>query len=102
MGGGSELNFGMFGLGEEKIGETGEVCESGESGCHTWPVHCLTTNLSWLPDTMANRAQAVSTAWGGSTHHPSLCSSKRRLQGAAETRAGLVQTDDDAAPLSRL
>merc|ERR1712156_1371577 len=61
--GGAEMNFGLFGLGEEQIGETGEVCENG---CRSWPVHCLTTKLSWLPGSKANRAQAVATAWGGS------------------------------------
>merc|ERR1712045_217107 len=61
--GGAEMNFGLFGLGNELIGETGEVCENG---CQTWPVHCLTTDLSWLPGTKAHRAQAVASAWKGS------------------------------------
>jgi len=74
--GGAEMNFGLFGLGDDQIGETGEVCELG---CRTWPVHCLTTKLTWLPGSKANRARAVATAWGGSIDHSSLCSSERRL-----------------------
>merc|ERR1712117_469470 len=77
--GGSELNFGLFGLGEKQIGETGDVCEKG---CKSWPVHCLTTNISWLPGTKANRAQAVARAWGGSIDRSALCSSPRRLDAA--------------------
>merc|ERR1712051_71759 len=75
--GGAEMNFGLFGLGDEQIGETGEVCEQG---CRTWPVHCLTTKLSWLPGSKANRAQAVAKAWGGFIDHSSLCSNERRLE----------------------
>jgi len=74
--GGAEMNFGLFGLGDDQIGETGEVCELG---CRTWPVHCLTTKLSWLPGTKAARARAVAAAWGGSIDHSALCSSERRL-----------------------
>merc|ERR1719499_1435974 len=77
--GGSEMNFGLFGLGEKQIGETGEVCDRE---CQTWPVHCLTTNLSWLAGTRANRARAVATAWGGSIDTSALCSSSRRLDTA--------------------
>merc|ERR1712045_177562 len=74
--GGAEMNFGLFGLGEEQIGETGEVCENG---CRSWPVHCLTTKLSWLPGSKANRAQAVATAWGGSIDTADVCPIRRRL-----------------------
>jgi len=74
--GGAEMNFGLFGLGEEQIGETGEVCENG---CRSWPVHCLTTKLSWLPGSKANRAQAVATAWGGSIDTADVCPVRRRL-----------------------
>merc|ERR1712241_164873 len=74
--GGAEMNFGLFGLGEEQLGETGEVCEMG---CSKWPVHCLTTNLSWLPGSKAHRARAVANAWGGSIDHSSLCADERRL-----------------------
>lgn len=71
------MNFGLFGLGDEKIGETGEVCEMG---CRKWPVHCLTTKLSWLPGSKANRAQAVASAWGGAIDRSALCSDERRLE----------------------
>lgn len=74
------MNFGLFGLGDEQIGETGEVCESG---CRKWPVHCLTTKLTWLPGTKANRAQAAASAWGGTIDHDSLCSGERRLESNA-------------------
>merc|ERR1712151_1229781 len=78
--GGAEMNFGLFGLGDEQIGETGEVCELG---CRKWPVHCLTTKLSWLPGTKANRAQAAASAWGGTIDRNSLCSGERRLESTA-------------------
>merc|ERR1739844_707106 len=78
--GGSEMNFGLFGLGEEKIGETGEVCENG---CHKWPVYCLTTKLSWLPGSKANRAKALATACGGSIDPADVCPSGRRLGGGS-------------------
>jgi len=81
--GGAEMNFGLFGLGDEQIGETGEVCEMG---CRTWPVHCLTTKLTWLSGTKANRAQAVATAWGGSIDHSSLCPGERRLEAVVATK----------------
>merc|ERR1712127_1180471 len=80
--GGAEMNFGLFGLGDEQIGETGEVCEMG---CQTWPVHCLTTELSWLPGSKAKRARAVASAWGGNIDQSVLCSNERRLETRART-----------------
>merc|ERR1712079_516170 len=77
--GGAEMNFGLFGLGEEQIGETEEVFELE---CHIWPVHCLTTKLPWLPGSSGNRARAVATAWSGSIDPSSLCSNERRLDAA--------------------
>jgi len=71
--GGMGIDFGMFGLGEELLGETGEVCQPG-AGCRKWPVHCL------MPDSKAHRAQAVASAWGGAVDHVSLCSNERRLE----------------------
>merc|ERR1712154_622378 len=61
--GGAEMDYGMFGLGEAKIGETGEVCQPGY-GCRRWPVHCLTASLPWLEGSKADRAEAVAAAWG--------------------------------------
>merc|ERR1712083_920904 len=55
----------------ELLGETGEVCQPGR-GCRKWPVHCLTTKLSWLSGSKAHRAQAVASAWGGSVEHVSM------------------------------
>merc|ERR1712217_22003 len=78
MGGGAAMDFGMFGLGDEVVGQTSEVCEPGH-GCRSWPVHCLTTKLAWLSGTKAQRAQAFATAWGGSIDHNYLCSAGRRL-----------------------
>merc|ERR1712165_522918 len=84
--GGAMMDYGMFGLGERKIGETGKVCQPGY-GCRQWPVHCLSTNLSWLEGSKAHRAQAVATAWGGSVESASLCSNARRLEdGVVGTR----------------
>merc|ERR1712187_55819 len=42
--GGAAMDFGMFGLGDQVVGQTSEVCEPGH-GCRSWPVHCLTTKL---------------------------------------------------------
>mmetsp|Transcript_101142 Transcript_101142/g.179552 ORF Transcript_101142/g.179552 Transcript_101142/m.179552 type:complete len:417 (-) Transcript_101142:25-1275(-) len=70
--GGSELNFGLFSLGRMKLGETGEVCDR-KSPCRTWPVYCLESKLSWLPDTLALRAEAVASAWDGSLSALSSC-----------------------------
>merc|ERR1739844_784657 len=80
--GGMGMDFGMFSLGKERLAETGEVCQPG-AGCRKFPVHCLTTKLSWLHGSKAHRAQAVASAWGGSVEHVSLCSSERRLQRAS-------------------
>jgi len=77
--GGAEKNFGLFGLGETQIGKTGEVCDRVASHCRPWPVHCLTTDLSWLPGDKAHRARALATAWHGSIDGASLCSVGRRL-----------------------
>jgi len=69
--GGSEMNFGLFGLGKTKIGETDEVCNQ-EGVCTKWPVYCLNTDLTWLPASEAHRAEAVAAAWGGKV--TGLCS----------------------------
>merc|ERR1711979_99737 len=76
--GGAAMDFGMFGLGDKVLGQTGEVCEPGH-GCRSWPVHCLTTKLAWLSGSKAHRAQAVASAWGGSIDQSSLCPRERRL-----------------------
>merc|ERR1712100_826417 len=47
---GVEMNYGLFSLGTEKVGETGDVCsdmldDSGKSSCGKFPVYCLDTHL---------------------------------------------------------
>jgi len=76
--GGAGMDYGMFGLGEGTLGKTEKVCQPGY-GCREWPVHCLTTKLPWLEGSKANRAMAVSTAWGGFVADRSLCPDSRRL-----------------------
>merc|ERR1712045_650 len=83
--GGAAMDYGMFGLGDGELGSTGKVCEPGY-GCRRWPVHCLTTDLTWLEGTKAHRAQAAATAWGGFIDDSSLCSGSRRLEVTVGTR----------------
>lgn len=71
---GPELNFGIFGLGENVIGKTGTV------GGRTWDVHCLTTRIwafeqSWsqCKAECDHRADAVAKAWGGSISGNGVC-----------------------------
>jgi len=64
--GGSETNFGLFRLGSEKFGDIHPPCDEIPSKCPTWPVYCLSKDLNWLPGSMADRAEAVAAAWGGS------------------------------------
>merc|ERR1712187_3756 len=90
--GGAAMDFGMFGLGEKLVGQTGEVCEPGH-GCRSWPVHCLTTKLDWLSGSKARRAQAVASAWGGSIDHNSLCSPERRLNAVGTKLGCQIRTD---------
>merc|ERR1712045_401662 len=90
--GGAEMDYGMFGLGEGRLGETGEVCQPGQ-GCRRWPVHCLTTILPWLEGSKAHRAQAVATAWGGSIDDNSLCSPERRLNAVGTKLGCQIRTD---------
>merc|ERR1712129_550314 len=67
--GGSELNFGLFSLGEQKLSENGDL-----------PVYCLSAHLSWLQGTMGDRASAVAAAWHGSLEGvKGLCNGGRRL-----------------------
>jgi len=78
------MNFGLFSLGSDVLGETGELCDK-ESSCKKWPVHCLSTDLAWLTGTLAQRADAVAAAWDGHVPRDSdgFCSS-RRLVGKAD------------------
>jgi len=79
--GGAEQNFGLFGLQEKTLGATEEVCDNFGANCQSWPVHCLTEDLPWLPGTKKYRARAVSIAWKGIVEHSPPCSG-RRLSGA--------------------
>lgn len=77
--GGSELNFGMYSLGNESIGETGEVCSG--STCNTkYKVYCLNTNLPWFEKTppLSHRAEAVAAAWNGSAEGGGRCKPSAR------------------------
>merc|ERR1711997_371599 len=56
--GGSEMNFGLFRLGDRQIAETGEICDKGMA-CNKFSVWCLTTDRGSLPDYVHGRADAV-------------------------------------------
>jgi len=70
--GGSEMNFGLFRLGDREISKTGDICDKG-MGCKTFPVHCLTLDKGSLPVLVEGRAEAVANAWGGSINSSLLC-----------------------------
>jgi len=63
--GGLAKNYGLFALGNSVIGQTGQICDRS-SPCATWPIHCLSTDLTWLSGEAADRAEAVAAEWGGS------------------------------------
>jgi len=71
---GSELNFGMFGLGPTQVGTTGEL--RGE----VFPVNCLTSRLwafeqpsAGCKDECNHRAIAVANAFGGTISGHGVC-----------------------------
>jgi len=70
--GGSEMNFGLFRLGSESLGETGDICDKGV-GCKKWPVYCLTTAVGGLDDFVDGRAEAVADAWKGIIDPEKMC-----------------------------
>merc|ERR1712113_998636 len=70
--GGSEMNFGLFRLGDRQIGETGDICDKG-SACRKFPVWCLTTDRGSLPDYVHGRADAVASAWAGMINRSLMC-----------------------------
>merc|ERR1712216_780991 len=77
--GGSELNFGIFSLGDKKIGDTDEVCDLNKK-CRTWPVYCLNTNLDrggGLIDDNDHRAEAVARGWNGSALGHGRCTAEQ-------------------------
>jgi len=70
--GGSEMNFGLFRLGDRQIGETGDVCDKG-TACSRFPVWCLTTDRGSLPEFVQGRADAVALAWNGMINGSLMC-----------------------------
>jgi len=84
--GGAEMNFGLFSLGDEQIGRTGDVCDRVNFHCRSWPVYCLSTELPHLQGAKARRARAVANAWGGSIDRSSLCLGVRRLEERTGTK----------------
>lgn len=63
---GSELNFGMFSLGDQKLYTIVPDKTTCPACADSWPVYCLSPNLPWLPGSAGNRVEAVAAAWGGS------------------------------------
>merc|ERR1719461_1065057 len=83
---GSELNFGIFSLGDQVIGEE-TICEAG-GACQNRSVHCLSTDLPWLPEPANHRAEAVAAAWNGTLAGArGLCPGGRRLQAVNPRRS---------------
>jgi len=69
---GSELNFGVFSLGNTLVGLTGQVC--GHGGCReSLPVMCLNSTLPTDPGDLNHRAEAVASAWGGQVFGLKMC-----------------------------
>lgn len=92
--GGAELNFGLFRLGSEKLWEIDPPCDLEAQlqpfRCPTtWPVYCLSDDLTWLTGSAGHRAEAVAAAWHGSLQKvkngPGYCKQAgRRLAAGAE------------------
>jgi len=90
--GGGEMNFGHYGLfslgvDEKSLGDVTPPCPFVT--CRSWPIHCLSANLSWLTGTKAQRAEAVAAAWHGSLQkvekNPGFCKeATRRLSSVSE------------------
>merc|ERR1712087_346008 len=98
--GGPELNFGLFRLGERVLDTISPPCDIGVDCAIKWKVHCLETDLNWLPGSMAKRAEAVAAAWGGSlkeaTAGAGFCHGSRRL---GEADLGEATMGSDARPI---
>jgi len=73
-------HYGLFSLGTQTLADVTPRCRF--ASCPAWPVHCLSSKLSWLPGTTAHRAKAVAQAWGSSlqkvTGGPGFCKGKGR------------------------
>merc|ERR1712066_92991 len=70
--GGSEMNFGLFRLGNRQLAETGDVCDKSQP-CKKLPVYCLTTDRGALPEFVVGRAEAVASVWGGMINPSLMC-----------------------------
>jgi len=97
--GGGEMNFGLFSLGSQTLGETDELCDKYAPICRRWPVHCLSTDLPWLPGTASRRADAVAAAWGGQIIRGSGFCRHRRLRLRSDQQE--EQNDEMQPPLGR-
>jgi len=94
---GSEMNYGLFSLGDEKVGDA-HVClldGAGNTRCGNFAVHCLDTHLPWFSSAPEkdHRADAVARAWGGSVGNKGLCSNVLRTP--LTVPGGLATTTDD-------
>lgn len=101
--GGTVMNFGLFGLGEEVIAETEPVCD-WRTPCQRWPLRCLTHEGlgagASVGSRHSQRATAVSAAWEGSLDGLSaLCGAPRPTtttatsSSKAETSATVTSAD---------
>merc|ERR1712087_625687 len=85
--GGSELNYGMFGLGAPQVGRTAQF------GNQDFPVHCLTSRQwafeqpnSWCMDECNHRAKAVARAFGGEISGNGVCLDEPPLSQSVKRR----------------
>jgi len=72
---GSELNFGIFNLGDEKVADTDNITDSTNHSC-VFPVYCLKTALDrggGITDGNDHRAEAVAKGWNGSLDIQGIC-----------------------------
>merc|ERR1712176_609236 len=76
-----ELNYGMFSLGNEEIGQTGDVYDF-KGKVSKYPVYCLDSALNRtgtappINDDTDHRAEAVALAWGGTVDHKGRCKNR--------------------------
>merc|ERR1712087_426184 len=85
--GGSELNYGMFGLGAPQVGTTGKF------GDQDFPVHCLTSRQwafeqpgSGCKDECNHRAKAAARAYGGEISGNGVCLEEPPLSQSVKRR----------------
>jgi len=70
--GGSEVDFGLFRLGDRQLAETREICDK-TTACKKYPVWCLTTDRGGLDKVVEGRAEAAASAWGGMINSSLMC-----------------------------